>query len=81
VPPALKEVDARNYRKAIAEKRFVTVQIFDLKGKQVQALINGPVSVGYHAVKYDGSNCGPGLYICRMKAASFIGEIRLLKTR
>ncbi len=45
----------------------VVIEIFDVKGRLVETLVDGIVSVGRHSVVWDASGVGAGVYMLRMK--------------
>jgi len=59
-------------------ERKVTVQIFDLNGREIAQLQNGLQSAGSHQVVWDGINFVSGLYFCRLNAGDCSKTTRLL---
>ena len=59
----------------------VVVDIFSVNGQKVATLVDGSVSAGVHAVKFDGSRYGSGLYFYRLASDRFnkTGKMLLLK--
>jgi len=64
----------------------VLLQIFDVSGKEVSTLVDGPRSAGAYSVVWDGTNfdgqqVGAGAYFCRLVAGSFqqVNKMMLLK--
>ncbi len=54
----------------------VSIGIYDVKGRLVRTLQNGPVSAGVHQAAWDGrddsgAEVARGVYFCRMSAAGF----------
>lgn len=57
----------------------VKLSIFNLLGQKVTTLVNGHINEGgKHNVKWDGSRCASGVYICRMEAGGYTISIKLL---
>jgi len=50
---------------ALPEAALVTLEVFDITGRQVNTLIDGWRDAGYHQVEFDGSNLSSGIYFCR----------------
>ncbi len=59
----------------------VRLRVFDILGKEVAMLLDGPLTAGAHQVKFDGSSLPSGVYICRLEVdgKSFIQRMVLLK--
>jgi len=59
----------------------VTIQFFDLLGKEVLSPVIGDFSEGYHRVRIDFRNMASGIYLYRAKtnAKSVTGKILLIK--
>jgi hypothetical protein len=63
-----------------AENSKVDIAIYDILGRKIRTLTNGPVPSGYHDIKWDGKNdqdllCGSGIYFCTLVC----GQERLTK--
>ncbi len=60
----------------------VAIQLFNVQGKVVRTLVNGPVTSGYHSVtlvnKQAGKQLAAGLYICRMHTGGFTKTVNVL---
>jgi subtilisin family serine protease len=57
---------------------FVTIEIFDLLGRQVAMLQNARQEAGVHIVNFNGTALGTGVYICRLQADSFRAVRKML---
>jgi hypothetical protein len=59
----------------------VNLTIYNISGQKVATLVDGPISSGVHAVKFDGSRYGSGLYFYRFASDKFTktGKMLLLK--
>jgi photosystem II stability/assembly factor-like uncharacterized protein len=55
----------------------MSLQVFDLLGRQVATLVNGPVTPGAHSVVFDASALSSGVYFYRLHAGSFT-EVKTL---
>lgn len=47
----------------------VTLNVYDLLGREVTRLVNEPHSAGIYSVVFDGSACASGTYVCRLSVA------------
>ena len=54
---------------------IVTMRVYDLIGRQVRTLINGPKNAGHYTVQFDGSNLASGVYFYRIEAKSQDGPV------
>ena len=50
----------------------VTLEVFDLLGRQRMALVNSLQPAGSYSVLFDGSGFPSGLYFCRLQAGDFV---------
>jgi hypothetical protein len=68
-------------RYSIPVPQSVTVQIFDVLGRQIVLLVNERRTAGTHEIVWDASNFGSGLYFCRMEtqAGALVGKLLLLR--
>ncbi|MFA6473167.1 MAG: T9SS type A sorting domain-containing protein, partial [Candidatus Latescibacterota bacterium] len=59
----------------------VKLSIYNISGQKVATLVDGTVSSGVHAVKFDGSKFGSGLYFYKFASDKFTktGKMLLLK--
>ncbi|MDP2983162.1 MAG: T9SS type A sorting domain-containing protein [Candidatus Latescibacter sp.] len=66
---------------SLASPTKVRLDIFAVNGQKVVTLVEGTVSAGVHAVKFDGSRYGSGLYFYRFASDRFTktGKMMLLK--
>ncbi len=56
----------------------VTLTVFDLLGRKVAALLNGPQTAGTHTVRFDGAALPSGLYFARLASGQFTASQKLL---
>ncbi len=56
----------------------VTLKVFDVLGREVEALVNEVKQVGIYTVLLDGSNLTGGVYFCKMQAGDFAKTKKLL---
>jgi flagellar hook assembly protein FlgD len=62
------------------------VAIFDLAGARVAQLVHGPLSLGRHAILWDGrysggSRAAPGVYLVRARHATGSATLRVIALR
>lgn len=53
-------------------EREVRLAVYDLLGRRVATLVNGPMPAGRHQVDFDGSNLGSGIYIYQLETAGLL---------
>ncbi|MEM1093217.1 MAG: T9SS type A sorting domain-containing protein [Bacteroidota bacterium] len=66
---------------ALPEAGLVRLVVFDLMGREVQVLADGPRAAGRHTVTFDASRLSSGTYLYRLEAANTVrtGRMVLLK--
>ncbi|MFH1194399.1 MAG: BACON domain-containing carbohydrate-binding protein [bacterium] len=62
----------------MASLRHVTLEIFDVLGREVAALVDEYLPVGSYTKEWNAGNLPSGIYICRMEAGSYKSNIKLL---
>jgi hypothetical protein len=65
-------------RFALPKSGHVIVKIFDLRGKEIQTLVNGRMPEGEHEVEWDARDLPSGIYFCRMEAGGFVDTRKLV---
>ena len=60
----------------LPEDAMVTIQIFDLMGRNIRSLVNNTQSAGYHSVRWDATNqygepVSAGMYLYIIQAGDF----------
>jgi len=55
----------------LAEERFVTVDIFNVKGQKVERIVNDRLAKGQHAIIWNAENVSSGIYFYKIKAGEF----------
>ncbi|MCK9426078.1 MAG: T9SS type A sorting domain-containing protein [Ignavibacteriaceae bacterium] len=65
----------------IPQNRFVTLNIFDLLGKEVATLVNEEKNVGSYSVNFDASHLSSGIYFYELRAGNFIQTKKMLLTK
>jgi hypothetical protein len=56
----------------------VTLQIYDLLGREVATLINEKLSPGTYEVEFDGSNYSSGIYFYKLETETFSETKRMV---
>jgi hypothetical protein len=61
----------------------IRLEVFDLLGRRVRTLANGPYDAGEHEISWDrrnarGALAAPGLYFCRMEAGAYREKIAMM---
>lgn len=62
---------ATTIRYRVARTANVTLKIYDLTGREVAVLVNGPRSAGEHEVVFDAGGLASGIYFYRLSAGGF----------
>jgi hypothetical protein len=57
---------------------MVTLNVYDITGRQVAILSNGWQAAGIHKVTFDGSELASGIYFCQMTAGKFNGVVKMV---
>lgn len=56
----------------------VTLEVYDVLGREIQALVNGRQNAGNHTVTFDGSKLPSGVYFYQLKVGSFVSTQKML---
>ena len=65
----------------LAKFSSVTLQVFDMQGRVVATLLEGPMDAGEHQASWDASQQPSGLYWCRLTAGGGTRSRRLVRMR
>ena len=57
---------------ALPKNDRVSLKVFNLLGQDVATLVDEMQSAGTHAAFFDGSGLPSGIYLCRLRAGSFV---------
>jgi hypothetical protein len=63
---------------ALSHQSSVSLKVFDLLGREVATLVNGPEQQGVHSVTFDASSLSSGVYIFRLQTGRYIVTRRML---
>ncbi len=55
-------------RYELSREARVVLTVYDLLGREVSLLVNGPRSAGVHEVPFDARGLASGVYLCRLRA-------------
>jgi flagellar hook assembly protein FlgD len=64
----------------------VNLSIYDVRGRLVRTLVDGPLSATEHRLAWDGRDgtgnpVASGVYFCRLTSRSFVGSRKLVVVR
>ena len=63
--------DITKIRFCISEDSKVVLEVYDITGGKVAAIMDENLDTGYHEVEFKGDNLHEGIYFCRIHAGSF----------
>jgi hypothetical protein len=56
----------------------VKISIYDILGREVEALYNGRAEAGSHKIKWNAGSCSSGIYFCRIASENKIKTIKMV---
>jgi hypothetical protein len=56
---------------SITKTGFVSIKVYDLRGRQVATLVEGVRGAGIHTINFDASSLSSGIYYYRLQTAGF----------
>ena len=59
-------------------RHAVSLQVFDILGREVATLVNEDQTGGTHAVRWNASGVASGVYFYRLTAGSFVQTKRMM---
>jgi uncharacterized lipoprotein YddW (UPF0748 family) len=59
-------------RFAVPQSGQVSLRVYDLLGREVAVLVDGPLTPGYYAARFDGHALSSGIYFYRLVASGFV---------
>lgn len=65
----------------VPQEGIVSLGVFDLTGRQVASLVNGPQSAGLQSVFFDAKDLPTGVYLCRLDAAGSTRVRKMIRLR
>jgi hypothetical protein len=63
---------------SLAREGNVRLEVFDVSGKSVATLVDGPKGVGQHTVEFDASSLSSGVYFYRLMAGGVIEQKKMV---
>ncbi len=71
---------------SLAQAGPAHIALFDVRGRRVRVLVDGPIAAGRHNVEWDGRDdqghaMPSGVYLCRLQAANHEARTRMLLAR
>ena len=63
---------------SLPQNSFVTLKVFNVLGKEVATLVNGPVEAGKHKLNFDASNLNSGVYFYKIEADNFVDTKKMI---
>lgn len=62
----------------IIKDDFVEMRIYNIKGQEVENLVNESQKPGYYSIRFDASNMASGVYFCRLISGNNVKIIKML---
>jgi hypothetical protein len=69
------------YRVSGIGDRVVRLAVYDMLGREVAVLADGPMAPGSYKVEFNGENLASGVYLCRMTAGGQVATRKLILLR
>ena len=68
-------------RYGLPRNMSISMRVYNALGQEVAELANGEQGPGIHEVRFNGTACASGIYLCRLTAGDAVLGIRLLLLR
>ncbi len=65
-------------RYSIPESAFVTLQVYDVTGREIQTLVTKVQEPGVHSIDFDSSGLASGVYLYRLQAGGFVATNKMI---
>lgn len=62
----------------VSKKEHVRISIFDIRGRELQVLLDENIAAGNHEIEWNSSNYSSGVYLCKMQANGIVDSQKLL---
>ena len=62
----------------IPKRSFVELRVYDILGKEVTQVVNEEQEAGYYEINFNAANLSSGIYLCQLKAGSFIDTKKMI---
>ena len=66
-----------NLEFGISDLGFVSLKVYDVRGKEVATLVNSVLSAGTYKYDFEGSNLSSGVYFYKLEADGFVDTKRM----
>ena len=66
------------FRFSLPKKTDVSLTIYDVSGREVISLIEGPMKAGYHQATWNSEGSSAGVYFCLLNAGEFESSFKLV---
>jgi len=63
---------------SVPKAAFVTLKIYDIRGQEVETLLNGNMKAGYSNIKYDARNLASGVYFYSLKSEDYFETKKMI---
>lgn len=63
---------------SLEQETKVRLEVYDLKGRRVDTILNGVKPAGAHSITYEPKNLASGVYLVLMRAGSFRASQRMM---
>jgi phosphatidylserine/phosphatidylglycerophosphate/cardiolipin synthase-like enzyme len=68
-------------RFSVAHPSRALLRVYDLLGREVKTLVDGTLSAGSYAVRFNGRALASGVYVARLTLGSFVEQRKMLLVR
>ena len=65
----------------IPKFEFVTLKVYDARGREIDTLVEEFQNPGTHSAYYNAQMLRSGVYLCRIKAGQFVEAMRMIVTK
>jgi len=55
----------------LPEKSRVTIRVFDIRGNQIQELVNSEMNAGHHSLAWNAGSAPVGMYLLEMRSSNY----------
>jgi len=67
-----------NIKYSIPQKSFVTLKVYDILGKEIDALVHEEKQVGSYEINFNATNLSSGIYFYKIQAGDFTDTKKLI---
>lgn len=65
----------------VPEDTRLRLAVYDILGREVARLVDGPTTAGWHRVRLDGTRLPAGVYVCRLEAGGRVLSARITRVQ